>query len=258
MPLSHGKSEKAFSKNVATEIKAGKPQDQALAIAYSTQKAAKGKKAKGGTISIEEHTRAMDRLRGEHAAEKARYAQGGAVEDPNAFMRRQPEPAPSPTPRSPDQIKEDKEAARRKMAEGFARMKPSTKEDWQSAPAAPEDTSDPIQEAESARQNKERLRSFKHTPSVSDGSYANGGEVASPTPTLGESIADAIRRKKAKQAAAEPQQFAEGGQVEIEDNAEEEPYGEGYDEGNMDAVKKELYDVGRYGKIKAHMKGRKG
>jgi len=35
MPLEKGKSKEAFSHNVATEIKAGKPQKQAVAIAYS-------------------------------------------------------------------------------------------------------------------------------------------------------------------------------------------------------------------------------
>lgn len=35
MPLEKGKSEAAFSHNVATEVKAGKPQKQAVAIAYS-------------------------------------------------------------------------------------------------------------------------------------------------------------------------------------------------------------------------------
>jgi hypothetical protein len=35
MPLEKGKSESAFNKNVATEVNAGKPLKQALAIAYS-------------------------------------------------------------------------------------------------------------------------------------------------------------------------------------------------------------------------------
>lgn len=48
MPLSLGKSKKAFSKNVETEMKSGKPQDQALAIAYSMKK--RKKMAKGGRI----------------------------------------------------------------------------------------------------------------------------------------------------------------------------------------------------------------
>ena len=57
MPLIAGKSPKSFSKNVATEMNAGKPQKQSLAIAYAMKKRAK-KMAKGGAIrptSDEEH-----------------------------------------------------------------------------------------------------------------------------------------------------------------------------------------------------------
>jgi len=48
MPLIKSKSEKAFKKNIATEVKAGRPVKQAVAIAYSTKRAAK--KAYGGII----------------------------------------------------------------------------------------------------------------------------------------------------------------------------------------------------------------
>jgi hypothetical protein len=41
MPLSKGKSKKAFSKNVSTEVKAGKPVKQAVAIAYSVKRKSK-------------------------------------------------------------------------------------------------------------------------------------------------------------------------------------------------------------------------
>lgn len=44
MPLPKGKSKKAFSKNVKTEMAAGKPQKQAVAIAYSEQRRAKKRK----------------------------------------------------------------------------------------------------------------------------------------------------------------------------------------------------------------------
>ena len=40
MPLKKSKSEKAFKSNVKAEIKAGKPQKQAVAIAYSVKRAA--------------------------------------------------------------------------------------------------------------------------------------------------------------------------------------------------------------------------
>jgi hypothetical protein len=44
MPLSNGKSYKAFQKNIKTEIEHGKPQKTAVAIAYSIQDRAKHKK----------------------------------------------------------------------------------------------------------------------------------------------------------------------------------------------------------------------
>ena len=45
MPLKSGKSRKAFSANVKTEMAAGKPQKQAVAIAYAVKRRGK-KKAK--------------------------------------------------------------------------------------------------------------------------------------------------------------------------------------------------------------------
>lgn len=48
MPLIKSTSSKAFGENVKAEMKAGKPQKQAVAIAYSEKKAA-AKKAKATT-----------------------------------------------------------------------------------------------------------------------------------------------------------------------------------------------------------------
>ena len=47
MPLIKSTSKKAFSENVKREIAAGKPPKQAVAIAYSTKRAAAKKTSKG-------------------------------------------------------------------------------------------------------------------------------------------------------------------------------------------------------------------
>ena len=46
MPLKSGKSKSVISSNIATEIKSGKPRDQAVAIAYSEAGKSKKKKEK--------------------------------------------------------------------------------------------------------------------------------------------------------------------------------------------------------------------
>jgi hypothetical protein len=51
MPLIKSTSKKAFQKNVKTEIAAGKPPKQAVAIAYSTQRAAGGRDSKSASKS---------------------------------------------------------------------------------------------------------------------------------------------------------------------------------------------------------------
>lgn len=75
MPLHKGKSEKAFKENIKTEMEHGKPQKQALAIAYSVKRKAAKKKASGGTV--------------ESGSRDMNLAEGGEI---NAKNERRPMP----------------------------------------------------------------------------------------------------------------------------------------------------------------------
>lgn len=69
MPLNKSGSKKAFSENVSTEMHAGKPQKQALAIAYSEMRRSGHKMSKGGMC--------------EACGGACKYAGGGEVDNPN-------------------------------------------------------------------------------------------------------------------------------------------------------------------------------
>lgn len=102
MPLIHSKSKGAVGKNIKREQEAGKPHDQAIAIAMEVQRRAKAKKmADGGMVNEKldpghgddhaEHLmkQVMDHPQAEHIARAVMhkmacggmYSEGGAVDD---------------------------------------------------------------------------------------------------------------------------------------------------------------------------------
>jgi hypothetical protein len=82
MPLIKSKSKGAFKKNVATEVKAGKPVKQAVAIAYSTKRAAK--KAGGGSIDPRNYDSDEDYKQALHYQKYPKYSTDWTREDEHA------------------------------------------------------------------------------------------------------------------------------------------------------------------------------
>lgn len=82
MPLIKGKSKKSFEHNIKAEMNAGKPQDQALAIAYNVKRKA-GKKGMAHGGEMEEmkssHNSLAEAIREKKRKERM-YAEGGQVD----------------------------------------------------------------------------------------------------------------------------------------------------------------------------------
>jgi hypothetical protein len=85
MPLMKGKSRKAFSHNVEAEMHAGKPQKQAVAIAYHE---AGEKKAKGGKLPWPKEQKRMehaDICSDENCMHPSHFDDGGKVPIPDSY-----------------------------------------------------------------------------------------------------------------------------------------------------------------------------
>lgn len=81
MPLTKSKSEKAFKHNIKAEMAAGKPQKQAVAIAYDIQRRAK--KADGGGLYANIHAK-RERIK-EGSGEKMRKPGSAGAPTAEAF-----------------------------------------------------------------------------------------------------------------------------------------------------------------------------
>ena len=119
MPLIKSKSDKAFKKNIATEVKAGKPVKQAVAIAYSTKRAAK--KADGGSLDPMKHESDVDYYEARKKAGLSERPRGWTQAERDAIInakpyKAQPYKAPVVPRRDPEKERASMESIERSLA----------------------------------------------------------------------------------------------------------------------------------------------
>ena len=208
MPLIHGKSKKALGKNISAEMHAGKPQKQALAIAFSVQR--KAKKAKGGLINAKSEPRANA------------YAQGGTVTAPQERM-----------------INIDAESA---PARNHQKHPMDVSATHEGRPSVDHDNGSRshIHRLASGQEIDLRAEGLVRADEAMDSRESPNGPVGhhmQPTAhddtmvkAASGGIADMIRARK---------KYAEGGQVDLSENADEDKNLE--DDLSFEALKKENY-----------------
>lgn len=203
MPLIHSASNKAFKRNIKAEMHAGKPQKQSLAIAYSTQRAASGRKkmAKGGMAGPEQPSDIKCAHGGPAHCMEGCYAEGGMAERPGATATGEPG---VPMRKSDD----------RRLAESDYMGK-----DWDGGPD--------YQHADTSMgPSKDQYDAEQWV--------AHGGMISDRA----KSIAEAIMAKKKM-----TKMMAEGGEATLEDNEEEDASPlTTEEEGNADAAHEKIYD----------------
>lgn len=230
MPLKPGKGKEAFSHNVKAEMNAGKPQDQALAIAYSVKRKAKKKMAEGGKISAEERERRKS-MASAAAAEKFHKSlspnPGGKSIGPNLDMDRHHRYGINhQDPRRP----EGQSSFGTKVREGGDYMT-TAKEDSQDRIESMKKASKPKLEglAQGGRVNTQP----KKYPKMAEGSLKirRMDDIDDPEQAkLRKDEADLMR-------SAAPSKMAEGGEVSFDRESRPSIHDEGYD-------RREINDMG--------------
>lgn len=259
MPLIKGKSKQAFGHNVAAEMHAGKSQPQSLAIAYSIKR--RQKKARGGEItSPQEHMTNIDMARDDREMEMLRrkkMAQGGLIEastekranaDNQDDLDRGHEKHEQDI-NFHDERKADADDASdsREMDMQKSRKAPHAQDiDFVSEKRTSIDDAMDDREMSMASRREEHEADLnaksemkasaddKSRRSLDMMKMAKGGQVMNPklheAMKGAKSIAEAIRMKK---------MYADGGMVDLSENADEEPNHE--DDLSFNALRKENY-----------------
>lgn len=229
MPLIQGKSKKSLSKNIEAEMHAGKPQKQAIAIAYSVQKKNKAKKSYGGMTpgySDGGEIRAASERPSED--EKRKRSQ-------DMLDAHETEHGPELDARREHMVSEDESDSREHdMLTGptsHSEELDARKESMSGIDSSHTDRDEDMLDSKPTRHSDEKRAGTTRT-SADDARtdrdedmlrMAHGGEVA-------KSIAEAILHKK--------RMLAQGGEI-LEENSEESPNIE--DQLSFDALRKENY-----------------
>lgn len=244
MPLIKSRSQKAVSENIATERKAGKPQDQAVAIAMSMRRKAPKKMAEGGSVKSEKRPmpedRHNDKIEAAHSS-SAKPVTGSQMTSRPDIAQTQSRPTPSlknPQPLraskmvasdSPfkilDRRLQDEEEHLMRMAKGGMINEEVSME---RAEQDQDPEISPIRESYMSPSESE-IMSDKMAPML-----AEGGDV-SPRDEIEEEMHDSL----AAAIMAKRRRFAQGGQVDLDLNSMEQP--NAYYKANQEALK-ENYD----------------
>lgn len=245
MPLKQSPSKKAFSKNVKMEMHAGKPQDQSLAIAYSIKrKNARKKMADGGDVSEEKPLKIElmedqsekrpliiepadeDEMSASDSAMKRRkMAYGGKAEDTNE---------PSVPMRKADNMR-------------------LPEDDYMSEEMAPGGMSD-MEESDKRLPEDEYMSEYAtgRRPMAYGGKAEDTNEPGVPVRKPDDmrlpkdeymddqfDDADSVYPMSLSEEAMHRRKMADGGSVDLDENAQEEPNNE--DDMSFEALKKENY-----------------
>jgi hypothetical protein len=209
VPLIKSASKKALRKNIETELEAHpKNKDQGFAIAYSVQRQARKKRkmADGGAV--------------DPAPEREPMALGGAVENSSDMKTHisqyNDEEIFAEVARRAQAAQSSESLGGDRTVQGNSSVSPSEGED----------------EAKDFHSFSEEHEDSDHRADIEE-PYADGGVVNNPKlHEAYKTVAEHIMSKRKK--------FADGGMVDLDENAEESPNNE--DDMSFEALKKENYD----------------
>lgn len=238
MPLLQGKSERSFKKNVETEMKAGKPQDQSLAIAYSVKRKNKKKMAQGGKVEISASDESRPMPEQEHADKKQDskvhqkpLKMSQMTDDPSASQVSSRK-SPAPSSAAPTSFDSEKHVSVDELTPEEMSMIHEHRKMMAMGGAVEHTDSTHVSDMEDEMENSRAKRQldYEHSQEM----LANGGLVSFRDAEDDDSPVDEIMQRR---------KMAAGGQVDLEANSEESPNNE--DQMSYDAVKKEQYDLGQ-------------